>query len=576
MDPVRILWTCVRIGGLAALLALAAYGVLHLPIFPSAKIQVLPELEEVRPTGAAPKPEAIKRGAVVFVHGLTGDRQSTWSYSPGKHKKAVTWMSLIANDKSLNDFDIFTFGYGSSIFIDKTRVEDAVTTLRTKLDEDLRDYYHVILIAHSLGGLIARSALLNSAIRDRNGQVVTLFTCATPFNGSELANILRMLTNHESEQVDILTTANELQDVDGRLWDQLRRDLKPRLAHYAAFEMRPISLFKKPAAIVVRKDSAVLRDCEGQKGIEANHIDIVKPDSVHAPIYAWVAEIIAEREHKLITFPQLPGEAKVGVDKHYLIGPGTISVDRDIRIPATATFQIRPETTLKFEKGAILESEGRLEVGLDSLPGKGVRFDFAAAASSKEGGVLLRGLLTEGSSFKRCEFHGGSGISIVKPHPERHTSIDWARDAIREPGGRTSGGAVALVGARGVRFEDCSFIANRAWTGGAVAVYGSERLRFARCRFEGNLSGFGGGAAFVQEGEIYFQDVHFSRTQQVRSSIQAPQMLGTQAAALSISASTPMRNCTAATSSKTSLRMWAGHAIFWTRIITARRPRSSR
>ena len=339
--------------------------------------------------------------------------------------------------------------------------------------------------------------------------MVTLITCATPFNGSELANILRMLTNHESEQVDILTTANELQDVEGRLWDQLRRSLKPRLAHYAAYEMLPIALFKKPAAIVVRKDSAVLRGCEGQKGFEANHIDIVKPDSVHAPIYAWVADIISEREHKLITFPQLPSDAKIGTDKRYVIGPGTISVDRDIRIPANATLQIRPETTLRFEKGAILESEGRLEVGLDSLPGKGVRFDFAAAASGAEGGVLLRGLLTEGSSFKRCEFHGGLGISIVKPHPERHSSIDWARDASREAGRRTSGSAVACVGARGVSFEDCSFFANRASIGGAVAAYGSERLRFARCRFEGNLSGFGGGAAFVQEGEIFFQDCTF-------------------------------------------------------------------
>ena len=160
MGAVRILSTIAKIAGLVALLALAAYGVLHLPIFPSAKIQVLPELEEVRPTGAARKPKAIKRGAVVFVHGLTGDRQSTWSYSPGNGKQAVSWMNLIENDKSLKDFDIFTFGFGSSIFINKTLVEDAVTTLQTKLDDDLRDYYHVVLIAHSLGGLITRSALL--------------------------------------------------------------------------------------------------------------------------------------------------------------------------------------------------------------------------------------------------------------------------------------------------------------------------------------------------------------------------------------------------------------------------------
>ena len=287
----HLLSECLRIGGLAAILGMAVYGRFALADFPEA------ERPGATRAGQGPRDgPPIKRGAIVFIHGLTGDPKATWSFDPGAGKKVVTWMGLVENDLHMQNFDVFTFGYGSSIFIDKTRVEDAVTTLRSRLDDDLRDYYHVVLIAHSLGGLITRSALLQSGIRDRKGQAVTLITCATPFNGSDLANILKMLTDRESQQIDILTTANELQDVDSRLWDQLHRELKPRLEHYAAFEEKPIALFNQPAAIVVRKESAVLRDCEGQKGFDANHIDIVKPSSVASPIYQWVSEIIAERE----------------------------------------------------------------------------------------------------------------------------------------------------------------------------------------------------------------------------------------------------------------------------------------
>jgi triacylglycerol esterase/lipase EstA (alpha/beta hydrolase family) len=93
---------------------------------------------------------------VYFVHGLDGDHRVTWGRFP----------ELIRKDPDLKDtFDIGFFSYPTSLFSmpwskKYPKVQTLADALRTEIDMRFKDYTSIILVCHSLGGLIARKYLL--------------------------------------------------------------------------------------------------------------------------------------------------------------------------------------------------------------------------------------------------------------------------------------------------------------------------------------------------------------------------------------------------------------------------------
>src|SRR5437868_6359163 len=55
---------------------------------------------------------SINTRCVVFVHGLTGNIKTTWA----ANKEVASFLQLIASDKSLQDYDVYSFGYRSKKF----------------------------------------------------------------------------------------------------------------------------------------------------------------------------------------------------------------------------------------------------------------------------------------------------------------------------------------------------------------------------------------------------------------------------------------------------------------------------
>src|SRR5262252_7985605 len=94
--------------------------------------------------------------AVVFLHGYTGTRDDTWDRFPG----------LLG--AHLQGWDIFTLGYATTMLPDIVGIWSAdpdlpilATLLRTELMiEPLRSYASLVLIAHSMGGLVVQRALI--------------------------------------------------------------------------------------------------------------------------------------------------------------------------------------------------------------------------------------------------------------------------------------------------------------------------------------------------------------------------------------------------------------------------------
>jgi pimeloyl-ACP methyl ester carboxylesterase len=125
------------------------------------------------------KSSADSKAAIVFVHGFTGSG-------------ATTWMGLLPRieaQANLKSWDIYTVTYATSLSLDISELWAADANLKTLSQRlttdlaqtDLAPYDALVLIAHSMGGLVVQKALVDSPSLVRRTRCVILL--GTPSNG---------------------------------------------------------------------------------------------------------------------------------------------------------------------------------------------------------------------------------------------------------------------------------------------------------------------------------------------------------------------------------------------------------
>src|SRR5260370_4415758 len=116
-----------------------------------------------------------KQSAMLFLHGFTGDSDETWDRFP----------LLVGSEESLENWDILSLGYNTS-FLPGTRgiwsadpeLPILAKLFRTQLEiVPLSGYAELVVIAHSMGGLIAQQALVDNP--DLTQRVLHLFLFGT-------------------------------------------------------------------------------------------------------------------------------------------------------------------------------------------------------------------------------------------------------------------------------------------------------------------------------------------------------------------------------------------------------------
>ena len=116
--------------------------------------------------------------AIVLIHGFGGDSHMTFGMLP----------AFLAGDPQLSGWDIYCFGYPTSLSPDISGIwaadpdlETLAGYLKTAItDAHFPNYKRLALVAHSMGGLILQRALLDGGFLDRVRHVL-LF--GTPSNG---------------------------------------------------------------------------------------------------------------------------------------------------------------------------------------------------------------------------------------------------------------------------------------------------------------------------------------------------------------------------------------------------------
>jgi hypothetical protein len=224
---------------------------------------------------------------ICFVHGLTGNRDSTWT----AHGQARPWPETLLPPR-LNQARILTYGYDAYILrksvASSNRLIDHATNFLNDLATDrARSSRPLIFVTHSLGGLICKEAILLSRnnpeehLRGIFSYTKGIIFMGSPHKGSwmaEWANIpasaLGVVKSTNKSLLKILHTDNQLlESIQVRFWAMIRelREGGRPLEVTCFFEELPLPVVGK----VVSKESATL---EGYNSISiyANHRDMAK------------------------------------------------------------------------------------------------------------------------------------------------------------------------------------------------------------------------------------------------------------------------------------------------------------
>lgn len=250
---------------------------------------------------------------IVFVHGLTGDRERTWTHQ----SKSEPWPKIFL-PPHLSYSRILTFGYDAYVLkrsvaatnqlVDhSTDFLSALTSLRDVTESATRP---LIFIGHSLGGLVCKDAILqsrNSAephLRNVFQSTKAIAFLGTPHRGSDLAKwakipakTLGVLKSTNTDLLSVLQTSSEVLRRISNDFLSMVRDLRERnqvLNITCFWESLPMPY----VGTIVEKESASLAGYNAIS-IHANHRDMVRfvaPEdpgfvSVLSELKRWIRDL---------------------------------------------------------------------------------------------------------------------------------------------------------------------------------------------------------------------------------------------------------------------------------------------
>ncbi|PNP57410.1 hypothetical protein THARTR1_02407 [Trichoderma harzianum] len=228
--------------------------------------------------------------SVIFLHGLTGHREGTWT----AEGEADPWpKSLLPKD--LPTARIITYGYDANVLhltrvAGQNTVREHAKTLINDLSALRTDTVGrpIIFVVHSLGGLVIQDALLICNNPNDEGQSDILSSTrgiaflGTPHAGADLerfatavANVVSLVKKPNKRLLGVLRRNSEtLANIkDGFHTMVVRRQSSPEPIELHAFiEELPVDFLKRR---VVEPDSAKIPGYNFET-IPANHMDMTK------------------------------------------------------------------------------------------------------------------------------------------------------------------------------------------------------------------------------------------------------------------------------------------------------------
>ena len=219
---------------------------------------------------------------IVFVHGVFGNPDATWKDFP----------RFILQSPEAGYADGALFHYETPVLSRTVSVESCATLLRSWLMVRCHKYRHVVVLAHSLGGLVSKRCLIDlflnasAEARELRQKLRLFFLYAVPHHGSHVGNLASAFLRKNQLAQDLSLNSLSQQAINKTI-----RELKSTTA--ATGERFPRfkivfgikdSVVEQSSAIPNEgaiEDSADLPavDADFVLAVDATHGSIVKPQS---------------------------------------------------------------------------------------------------------------------------------------------------------------------------------------------------------------------------------------------------------------------------------------------------------
>ncbi|RDC48452.1 hypothetical protein DVA85_28850, partial [Acinetobacter sp. RIT592] len=250
-----------------------------------------------------------KKSILIFIHGFTSSNE-TWINSSEK-----SFPEMLLKEEDIKDnFDMAYFNYFTKLSdFHKTRFSKGVFRsifkgtsnikknigikslsdhLKSAIDIYCHDYENIILVAHSMGGLISKSYILEELELNKQTNVKLFISLAVPHKGSDWANIGEKLFKSNKQIID-LNPQSEFLDKINNNWVQSKDTLPKTVYYYGQYDD------------IVEEISAVSYQVEKQLKVACNndHFNICKPESEDSIVYSGVKRdlLLFNKENRLVS-----------------------------------------------------------------------------------------------------------------------------------------------------------------------------------------------------------------------------------------------------------------------------------
>lgn len=232
-----------------------------------------------------------KKNLIIFIHGFLGS-EKTWK----KDNSMPLIDYLIADKEIYNNFNIALFEYHTDLlslfpktnnllnFLNKKKnpinlsINRLSQLLESRIQYTCADYENIILIGHSMGGLVAKRFILDDLNKNSDSKVKLYVSLATPHSGSIIANFGKLLikniqTNDLAALSDSISTMNDE-------WVK-NKNLPKRIYGQGAYDQ------------IVSKQSSIALDSEKQSVIysDDDHFSIIVPKEKNVIVDALIFEL---------------------------------------------------------------------------------------------------------------------------------------------------------------------------------------------------------------------------------------------------------------------------------------------
>jgi len=258
---------------------------------------------------------------IIFVHGVGGTSRRSWSKDgdPARFWPRE-WLPL---EPEIDKTRILSFGYnayfkgpapGNTLNISDF-ANELLYSMKYSVDENKSELglgrVPIILVAHSMGGLVVKKAITSGQIdahyKDIVKQVRAIVFLSTPHRGSDLADALNRILaasvfGHSPKQY-----IAELQKRHPTLFEinEQFRKIAPSIRIASFFETQPTFIGLKKSIIVPRASAVLGYPEEISKAMDADHHCVIKFTNQNDPNYVCLRNLLMSF---VLEFRQNPDE----------------------------------------------------------------------------------------------------------------------------------------------------------------------------------------------------------------------------------------------------------------------------